>query len=169
MRRFINLLSLVLVSSMVSLSLTACGNDELNDEDGDVIYVTTYEVKLSPTTLNYFSITGDYINEKGEITDMDLSRSVHYISPIATSTVPDHLQIRVNLEPLQGLDKYSGFVELGIETKKYTAIGEYLETVYSNRKVMCNIVDYPVEEIECGNYDSHFTLEAIKDNQDRLN
>ena len=154
---------------MVSLSLTACGNDELNDEDGDVIYVTTYEVKLSPTTLNYFSITGDYINEKGEITDMDLSRSVHYISPIATSTVPDHLQIRVNLEPLQGLDKYSGFVELGIETKKYTTRGEYLETVYSNRKVMCNIVDYPVEEIESGNYDSHFTLEAIKDNQDRLN
>jgi len=98
-----------------------------------------------------------------------LSHSVHYISPIATSTVPDHLQIRVNLEPLQGLDKYSGFVELGIETKKYTTIGEYLETVYCNRKVMCFIVDYPAEEIESGNFDSHFTLEAIKDSQGRLN
>ena len=79
------------------------------------------------------------------------------------------MQIRVNLEPLQGLDKYSGFVELGIETKKYTKIGEYLETIYSNRKVMCFIVDYPVEEIESGNFNSHFTLEAIKDNQGRLN
>lgn len=169
MRRFINFLSLVFVSSMVSLSLTACGNDELNDEDGDVIYVTTYEVKLSPTTLNYFTLTGDIINENGEITDIDLTHSVHYLSPISTSTVPDHLQIRVNLEPLQGLDKYSGFVELGIETKKYTKLGEYLETVYSNHKVMCNFVDYPAEEIESGNYDSHFTLEAIKDKQGRLN
>ena len=154
---------------MVSLSLTACGNDELNDEDGDVIYVTTYEVKLSPTTLNYFSITGDYINEKGEITDMDLSRSVHHFELITTSTIPDHLQIHVNLEPYKGWDQYTCIVELGIETKKYTKLGEYLETVYSNRKVMCNFVDYPSEEIECGNYDSHFTLEAIKDNQDRLN
>jgi len=169
MRRFINFLSLVFVSSMVSLSLTACGNDDVEEDNADVRYVTTYEVKVTPTTLNYFTLTGDIINENGEITDIDLSHSVHYISPIATSTVPDHLQIRVNLEPLQGLDKYSGFVELGIETKKYTTRGEYLETVYSNRKVMCNIVDYPVEEIESGNYDSHFTLEAIKDNQDRLN
>ena len=168
MRKFIDLLSLVLVSSMVSLSLTACGNDDVEEDNADVRYVTTYEVKVTPITLSYFKLTGDIINENGEITEIDLSHSVHYISPISTSTVPDHLQIRVNLEPLQGLDKYSGFVELGIETKKYTTIGEYLETVYSNRKVMCFIVDYPVEEIECGNFDSHFTLEAIKDKQGSL-
>ena len=169
MRKTIDFLSLVLVSLMVSLSLTACGNDDVEDDNADVRYVTTYEVKATPTTLNYFTLTGDIINENGEITDIDLSHSVHDISPIATATVPDHLQIRVNLEPLQGLDKYSGFVELGIETKKYTTIGEYLETIYSNRKVMCFIVDYPVEEIESGNFNSHFTLEAIKDNQGRLN
>lgn len=169
MRKTIDFLSLLLVSLMVSLSLTACGNDDVEEDNADVRYVTTYEVKVTPTTLNYFKLTGDIINENGEITDIDLSHSVHYISPIATATVPDHLQIRVNLEPLQGLDKYSGFVELGIETKKYTTIGEYLETIYSNRKVMCFIVDYPVEEIESGNFNSHFTLEAIKDNQGRLN
>ena len=169
MRKFINLLSLVLVSSMVSLSLTACGNDDVEEDNADVRYVTTYEVKVTPSTLSYFTLTGDIINENGEITDIDLSHSVHYISPISTSTVPNHLQIRVNLEPLQGLDKYSCFVELGIETKKYTKLGVYLETVYSNRKVMCNFVDYPVEEIESGNFDSHFTLEAIKDKQGRLN
>ena len=169
MRKTIDFLSLLLVSLMVSLSLTACGNDDVEEDNADVRYVTTYEVKVTPTTLNYFKLTGDIINENGEITDIDLSHSVHYISPIATATVPDHLQIRVNLEPLQGLDKYSCFVELGIETKKYTKLGEYLETVYSNRKVMCFIVDYPVEEIESGNFDSHFTLEAIKDNQGRLN
>ena len=169
MRKFIDLLSLVLVSSMVSLSLTACGNDDVEEDNADVTYVTTYEVKVTPITLSYFKLTGDIINENGEITDIDLSHSVHHLSPITTSTVPDHLQIRVNLEPLRGFEKYSGFVELGIETKKYTARGEYLETVYSNRKVMCFIVDYPVEEIESGNFDSHFTLEAIKDNQGRLN
>ena len=169
MRKTIDFLSLVLVSLMVSLSLTACGNDDVEEDNADVTYVTTYEVKVTSATLNYFKLTGDIINENGEITDIDLSHLVHYISPIATATVPDHLQIRVNLEPLQGLDKYSGFVELGIETKKYTKIGEYLETIYSNRKVMCFIVDYPVEEIESGNFNSHFTLEAIKDNQDRLN
>jgi len=169
MRKFINLLSLAFVSSMIALSLTACGNDDVEEDNADVRYVTTYEVKVTPITLSYFKLTGDIINEHGEITDIDLSHSIHYISPISTSTVPNHLQIRVNLEPLQGLDKYSGFVELGIETKKYTKLGEYLETVYSNRKVMCFIVDYPVEEIESGNFDSHFTLEAIKDNQGRLN
>lgn len=119
--------------------------------------------------MSYFKLTGDIINEDGKITNIDLSHSVHHLSPIITSTVPDHLQIRVNLEPLKGFDKYSGFVELGIETKKYTTTGEYLETVYSNRKVMCFMVDYPVEEKESGNFDSHFTLEAIKDNQGRLN
>ncbi len=169
MRKFINLLSLAFVSLMVSLSLTACGNDDVEEDNADVRYVTTYEVKVTPITLSYFTLTGDIINEEGKITDIDLSHSVHHFSPITTSTVPDHLQIRVNLEPLQGLDKYSGFVELGIETKKYTTRGEYLETVYSNRKVMCFIVDYPAEEIESGNFDSHFTLEAIKDNQGRLN
>ena len=169
MRKFIIVLYFAFVSSMVSLSLTACGNDDVEVDNADVRYVTTYEVKVTPTTLNYFTLTGDIINENGEITDIDLSHSVHYISPIATSTVPNHLQIRVNLEPLQGLDKYSGFVELGIETKKYTTRGEYLETVYSNRKVMCNFVDYPAEKIESGNFDSHFNLETIKDNQGRLN
>ena len=169
MRKFINLLSLAFVSSMIALSLTACGNDDVEEDNADVRYITTYEVKVTPSTLNYFKLTGDIINENGEITDIDLSHSVHHLSPITTSTVPDHLQIRVNLEPLQGLDKYSGFVELGIETKKYTTIGEYLETVYSNRKVMCNFTDYPAEEIESGNFDSHFTLEAIKDKQGRLN
>ena len=154
---------------MVSLSLTACGNDDVEEDNADVRYVTTYEVKVTPITLSYFKLTGDIINEDGKTTNIDLSHSVHHLSPITTSTVPDHLQIRVNLEPLQGLDKYSGFVELGIETKKYTTIGEYLETVYSNRKVMCFIVDYPAEEIESGNFDSQFTLEAIKDNQGRLN
>ena len=154
---------------MVSLSLTACGNDDVEEDNADVRYVTTYEVKVTPITLSYFKLTGDIINEDGKTTNIDLSHSVHHLSPITTSTVPDHLQIRVNLEPLQGLDKYSGFVELGIETKKYTKLGEYLETVYSNHKVMCNFVDYPAEEIESGNYDSHFTLEAIKDKQGRLN
>lgn len=128
---------------MVSLSLTACGNDDVEEDNADVTYVTTYEVKVTPTTLNYFKLTGDIINENDEITDIDLSHSVHHLSPITTSTVPDHLQIRVNLEPHRGFEKYSGFVELGIETKKCTARGEYLETVYSNRKVMCFIVDTP--------------------------
>lgn len=154
---------------MVSLSLTACGNDDVEEDNADVRYVTTYEVKVTPTTLNYFTLTGDIINENGEITDIDLSHSVHYISPIATSTVPDHLQIRVNLEPLQGLDKYSGFVELGIETKKYTKLGEYLETVYSNRREMCNIINYPAEKMERNHFVSDFTLEAKKDKQGRLN
>ena len=154
---------------MVSLSLTACGNDDVEEDNADFLYVTTYEVKATPTTLNYFTLTGDIINENGEITDIDLSHSVHHFELITTSTIPDHLQIHVNLEPYKGWDQYTCFVELGIETKKYTKLGEYLETVYSNRKVMCFIVDYPVEEIESGNFDSHFTLEAIKDNQGRLN
>ena len=48
-------------------------------------------------------------------------------------------------------------------------MGAYLETVYSNRRVMCHIVDYPAKEIESGNFDSHLTLEAIKDKQGRFN
>lgn len=169
MKKVINFLSILFVSSMVSLSLTACGNDDVEEDNADINYVTTYEVKVTPRTLTCFTLAGDIINENGEITSIDLSHSVHHLSPISTSTVPDHLQIRVNLIPHEGLDEYSCFVELGIETKKYTKRGEYLETVYSNRKVMCNIIDYTAEKIESGNFDSHFTLEAKKDKQGRLN
>ena len=47
MRKFINFLSLVFVSSMLSLSLTACGNDDVEEDNADVRYVTTYEVRVS--------------------------------------------------------------------------------------------------------------------------
>ena len=88
MRKAINFFSLVFVSLMVSLSLTACGNDDVEEDNADVLYVTTYEVKATPTTLNYFTLTGEIINEKGETTDIDLAHTVHQLYAITITKDP---------------------------------------------------------------------------------